>query len=127
MTIGVSRKSPVNRASLPPMSRKAIFFEKDWPHSYWSGYARSNDSTIPRAYSLSITVSTARTGAKTVLKGLPRISRQRPWPFGPDRREFKSAIREFSALIRELRATGGSGDAGLGLLDQAKPLDRVPA
>jgi hypothetical protein len=39
-----------------------------------SGYARSNDSTIRMTYSLSITVSAARTGATTVLKGVLRIS-----------------------------------------------------
>ena len=58
------------------------FFEKDWPRSYWgTNYerlVRSNDTTIRTAFSLSITVSAARTGT-TVLKGVPRISRRRPW------------------------------------------------
>jgi hypothetical protein len=85
--MGDLRKVRPEPAAYVPESN---FFEKDWQRSYWgttmSGYARSNDSTIRTAYSLSITVSAARTGATTVLKGVPRISRRRPWsqPFGRD-------------------------------------------
>jgi hypothetical protein len=86
------------------MSRRAIFLRKIGRTPIgartMSGYARSNDSTIPRAYSLSIMVSAARTGAKTVLKGVSRISRQRPWPIWSRSNHGDDRLRRFSRVRR---------------------------